>query len=307
MWLRTVLVVLLSAVCTSVPTARADDPAEFAKLVAPAARVEKVRGGFGFLEGTVWTPAGLVFSDEGPGRSDLLRWTAAGGVTVFRHPSNTSNGNTLDRQGRLVTCEQDLRAVTRTDADGHVVTLVDRYQGKRFNSPNDVVVKSDGTVWFTDPPYGLPAGQRRELDGNWVFRFDPATGGVTAAVTDMHMPNGIAFSPDESRLYVSDTNDEMRHIRVYDVHADGTAGAGRVLCRTDKGVPDGFRVDRDGRIWSSAGDGVQVFAADGRTVGKIAVPETPANVCFGGPDGHTLFIAARTGLYRIPVLVSGAR
>ena len=285
---------------------RADDPAEFAKLVAPDAKLEKVRGDFGFLEGTVWMPGGyLLFSDEGPGRNTIFKWAQQGGVTVFRRPSNTTNGNAVDRQGRLVSCEQDIRAVTRTEADGSRVTLAERYQGKRFNSPNDVVVKSDGTVWFSDPPYGLPKGQARELPGNDVFRFDPRAKTVTAVVTDMRWPNGLAFSPDEKRLYVSDTGRD-RFIRAYDVHPDGTVGDGRVLCRTDKGVPDGFRVDAGGRIWSSAGDGVHVFTPDGKRIGKILVPETPANLCFGGADGRTLFIAARTGLYRIGVNVTTA-
>ena len=281
-----------------------DDPAAFAKLVAADARPVKVRGGFGFLEGTCWMPQGyLLFSDEGPGRSTIFRWSDRDGVTVFRHPSNTTNGNAVDRQGRLVSCEQDVRAVTRTEADGTRTTLCDRYRGKRFNSPNDVVVRSDGTVWFSDPPYGLPKGQTQELPGAYVFRFDPATGSVTAVVTDMRMPNGLAFSPDERRLYVSDTGPD-RFIRAYDVNGDGTVGRGRVACRIDVGVPDGFRVDADGRIWSTAGDGIQVFTPDGKRVGKVRFPETPANLCFGGADGRTLFVADRSALYRMPVRVT---
>ena len=296
-----------AVVALTVSAAHADDAVAMAKLVPPDAKVEKLRGGFGFLEGTCWMPAGhLLFSDEGPGRDTIFKWTEADGVTPFRHPCNTTNGNTVDRDGRLISCEQDLRAVVRTEADGTRVTLVDHYDGHRLNSPNDVVVKSDGTVWFTDPPYGLPKGQQKEQAGNYVFRFDPATKAVTAVVTDMHMPNGIAFSPDESVLYVSDTAGDARHIKAFDVRPDGTVASGRVLCKTDHGAPDGFRLDSDGRIWTSAGDGVQVFTPDGKLVGRIAVPESPANVCFGGADGHTLFIAARTGLYRLATTVMAA-
>jgi gluconolactonase len=303
------LVCVARAVAADVPQLpppQGDDPAAFALLVSPQAHVEKVRAGFGFLEGTVWLPDGrLVFSDEGPGRDTLFQCSADGVVSVFRHPSHNSNGNAIDRQGRLVTCEQDTRSVTRTEPDGRTVTLADRYQGKRFNSPNDVVVKSDGTVWFTDPALGVPKGEHTELPGNWVFRVDPRTGVVTAVVTDMPTPNGLAFSPDERLLYVSDTS-RARNIRAYDVRADGTVANGRVICRTDKGVPDGFRVDQAGRLWSSAGDGIHVFGPDGKRIGRIFVPESPANLCFGGRDGHTLFIAARTGLYRIAVSVTGA-
>ena len=285
----------------------ADGPTpRMADLLAPGAKVEKIQGGFGFLEGTVWVGDHLIFSDEGDGRDTLFRYDDRGGVSVFRHPCRSTNGNTLDRQGRLLSCEQDARAVVRAEADGTLTTLVDRYDGHRFNSPNDVVVKSDDSVWFTDPSYGLPKGQPRELPGCYVFRFDPATKAVTAVVTDMRMPNGLAFSPDEKTLYVSDT-DRARHIRAFDVHADGTLGPGRELCKLDKGAPDGFRVDADGRIWTSAGDGVQVFAPDGKLIGKVPVPESPANVCFGGPAGHTLFIAARTGLYRVETTVTGAK
>ncbi len=288
------------------PSVVADDPGAFAKVIALDAKLEKVRGGFGFLEGTVWMPDGyLLFSDEGEGRSQIFKWSEKEGVTEFRHPSNMTNGNAVDRQGRLISCEQDIRAVTRTEADGSRTTLVDRCDGKRFNSPNDVVVKSDGTIWFSDPAYGLPKGEQKEYAGNHVFRFDPATKRVTAVVTDMAWPNGLAFGPDEKTLYVSDTGRD-RFIRAFDVRADGTLGAGRVVCRTDKGAPDGFRIDGDGRIWTSAGDGVHVFTPDGKRIGKILVPESPANLCFGGADGRTLFIAARTGLYRIRVNVTAA-
>ena len=166
-------------------------------------------------------------------------------------------------------------------------TLVDRFDGKKFNSPNDAVVKSDGTIWFTDPPYGLPKGETKEQDGNYVFRFDPKTKTTTLAAKDFDMPNGLCFSPDEKKLYVADSG-KPRHIRVFDVQPDGTLTGGAVFCQIDKGVPDGIRCDAQGRIFSSAGDGVHIFSPDGKLIGKILVPETPANLCFGGTDGKTL-------------------
>lgn len=183
--------------------------------------------------------------------------------------------------------------------------MVETFDGKKFNSPNDVVVKSDGTVWFTDPPYGLPKGAAKEQAGNHVYRFDPKTKAVTIVVKDADMPNGLCFSPDEKKLYLADSG-RPRHIRVFNVSADGTLANGKVFAAIDKGGPDGIRCDADGRIWSSAGDGVHVFVTDGSLVGKILVPESPANLCFGGADGKTLFITARKSLYSIPVKVGGA-
>jgi gluconolactonase len=183
--------------------------------------------------------------------------------------------------------------------------LVDEFDGKKFNSPNDVALKSDGTVWFTDPDYGL--GQNtREIEGHYDYRFDPKTKQITSVVKDFHKPNGITFSPDEKKLYVADSG-KPRHIRVFDVQKDGTLAGGRVFCEIDKGVPDGIRCDNKGRVWSSAGDGVQIFSFDGALIGKILVPETPANLCFGGKDGKTLFITARTSLYSIQTRAEGAK
>ncbi len=287
-----------------------ENAAEFARCVAPDATVTKLAGDMGFIEGPVWLKSGvLVFSDIP--NDELKQWTADGGVKTFRKPSHNANGNITDAAGRLLTCEHTGRRVAVQDKDGVVKTLVDSYEGKKFNSPNDVVVRSDGTVWFTDPEYGLKnkAGTKekegKEQPGNFVYRHDPKTGKTIAVVRDFVQPNGLAFSPDEKKLYVADSG-TPRHIRSFDVKADGTLSGGAVFCKIDKGGPDGIRVDRDGRVWSSAGDGVQVFAADGSLLGKILVPESPANLCFGGADGKTLFITARKSLYSVPTKITGA-
>lgn len=281
------------------------DAAAFAKIVAPDARLQKLATDMQFTEGPVWVAADggfLVFSDIPA--DELKKWTVKDGLTTFRKPSRNANGNTVDRQGRLVTCEHSGRRVSLLEKDGSLVTVVDRFGEKQFNSPNDVAVKSDGTLWFSDPDYGL-RGQPRDYEGCFVFRFDPKSKALTVLVKDFDKPNGIAFSPDEQRLYVADSG-KPRHIRVFDVRPDGTVANGRVFCEIDKGVPDGIRCDADGRVWSSAGDGVHVFAPDGKLIGKILVPETPANLCFGGAEGKTLFITARKSLYALPVRVKGA-
>ena len=283
------------------------ETAEFKTIVPSNAKLQKLATGMQFCEGPVWVPRDggyLVFSDIPA--DEIKKWTAKEGLTTFRKSSHNANGNTLDRQGRLITCEHSGRRVCRLEADGTLQTLVDHYDGKKFNSPNDVVVKSDGTIWFTDPPYGLPKGERKELDGNYVFRFDPSTKTTMIVSKDFDMPNGLCFSPNEKKLYIADSS-ERRHIRVFEVQRDDTLTGGAVFCVIDKGVPDGIRCDATGRVFSSAADGVQIFAPDGKLIGKILVPETPANLCFGGRNGKTLFIAARTSLYSIPLLVEGAR
>lgn len=277
---------------------------EFGKIVPPGAAVEKLAGDMKFIEGPVWLPRDggfLVFSDIPA--NQLKKWTPAGGVTVFREPSGNANGNTLDRQGRLVTAEHGGRCVGRTESDGTVRALVERYRGKKLNSPNDVVVKSDGTVWFTDPPYGIKPGEK-EQPANYVFCYDPGSDSLRAVADDFDRPNGLCFSPDEKWLYIADSG-QPRHIRVFAVRPDNTLTGGEVFCKIDPGAPDGIRCDADGRIWSSAGDGVQVFAPNGALIGKILTPEVPANLCFGGANGRTLFITARTSLYCIPTLVTG--
>ena len=281
--------------------------AEFRKIIAAKAKVEKLADGFGFTEGPVWVPVDggyLIFSDIP--KNQLKKWTKADGVTTFREPSRNINGNTLDRQGRLVSAEHSGRQISVTEKDGSVKTVVDSFDGRKFNSPNDVVVKSDGTFWFTDPPYGLPRGEKKEQEGNHVYRFDPATKKTTAVVKDFDMPNGLCFSPDESRLYVADSG-KPHHIRVFNVGKDGTVSDGRVFAVIDKGGPDGIRCDADGRIWSSSGAGVDIFGPEGSLIGKINTPKPGANVCFGGPRGTTLFITARDGLYAVETKVRGAR
>ena len=279
----------------------------FSKLVPSDARVEKLAGGLKFIEGPVWIAREggyLVFSDIPA--DELKKWTpTASQLSVFRTPSHNSNGNTLDREGRIVTCEHGARRVSLTELDGTVRVLVDRFEGKKFNSPNDVVVKSDGSIWFTDPPYGLPRGEQRELDKNYVFRLDPKSGQITIVASDFDMPNGLCFSPDESKLYIADSG-RPHHVRVFDVTDSGTLINGKIFCVIDKGAPDGMRCDEQGNLWSSAGDGVHIFSPDGKLLGKIHVDETPANLCFGGADGKTLFMTARTSLYAIKVNARGA-
>jgi gluconolactonase len=309
---RFISLALISAVSLVAAAERqAEQPAEFARCVPADAKVAKLAGEMMFIEGPVWIKAGgfLVFSDIP--KDELKQWAPSGGVTTFRAPSRNTNGNTVDAVGRLISCEHTGRRVAVLEKDGTVKTLVDSFEGRKFNSPNDVVVKSDGTIWFTDPEYGLktnPATKKKEgkeQPGNFVFRHDPKTGRTTAVVKDFVQPNGLAFSPDEKKLYVADSG-APRHIRIFDVKADGTLGGGRVFCTIDQGGPDGIRVDQAGRVWSSAGDGVQIFGLDGRLIGRILVPESPANLCFGGEDGKTLFITARKSLYSVRILVTGA-
>lgn len=281
--------------------------AGFRKIVAPDARLVKHATGMKFTEGPVWVPQDggyLVFSDIPA--NELKQWTTTSGLATFRAPSQHANGNTVDREGRLITCEHSGRRLSVLEAGGTLRTLVDRHDGKKFNSPNDAVVKSDRTVWFTDPTYGLPQGEPKEQEGNFVFRFDPQSKATTIVARDFDMPNGLCFSPDEKKLYVADSG-KPRHIRVFGVQPDGTLTGGTVLCQIDQGVPDGIRCDEAGRVYSSAGDGVQIFGPDGKLIGRILVPESPANLCFGGMDGRTLFITARTSLYSIPLKVKGAK
>ncbi len=278
--------------------------------------VEKLYTGTLWAEGPVYFADGnyLVWSDIPNNR--MLRW-AGGHVSVFRDFSNNSNGNTRDRQGRLITCEHGARRVTRTEPDGSITVLVDQFQGKKLNSPNDVVVKSDGTVWFTDPPYGILSDYEGhvaegEYGGCYVFRFDPATGALDAVVEDFNKPNGIAFSPDESKLYVVDTGrshspDAEHHIRVFSVDNQGRLSGGEVFAEVSPGIPDGLRVDLHGNIWTSAGDGVQCYAPDGVCLGKIAVPEPVSNLTFGGEKRNRLFITATTSLYAVYVATTGAQ
>jgi gluconolactonase len=281
-------------------------------LVEPGAKVQKLAGGMKFIEGPAWFPARktLVFSDIP--NSKLMQWKEGEGLSVFRD-SEASNGNILDLEGRLVTCQHDGRNLVRTEPDGKIIVLADKYDGKRFNSPNDVAVRSDGTLWFTDPPWGRKGPA--EIPGNWVYKLDPKAGSVEPVVKDLAMPNGILFSPDETRLYVADTGGhpslappEYRNlrgsIRCYELSKDGMLG--KKLFEIEHGS-DGMRVDVKGNLYTTTGGKVHVHDADGKKLGQIDVPENPANVCFGGDDMKTLFITATTSLYSIRMKNPGAK
>jgi len=273
-------------------------------------RIERLHEGCRWAEGPVYVPAGryLLWSDIPNDR--ILRWDeTTGSVGVFRQPAGYANGGTLDGAGRLVTCEHGNRRVTRTEHDGSVTVIADRYQGKRFNSPNDVVVRSDGSIWFTDPSYGIDSdyeGHRAdsEIGACHVYRVDPSTGTVRVVADDFVRPNGLAFSLDERRLYVADTR--VNHLRVFDVADDGALTGGAVFATCTVGAFDGFRLDQAGRIWAGAGDGVHCYDPDGTLIGKLRVPETVANVVFGGQRRNHLFICATTSLYAILLSVTGA-
>jgi gluconolactonase len=289
----------------------------FAPYTIPIVFLEKLHTGLRWAEGPVYfaDQRCLLFSDLPNNR--ILRFDEqTSQVTVFRADSDFSNGNTRDRQGRLVTCEHRGRRVTRTEYDGTITVLADRYDGRRLNSPNDVVVRSDGTVWFTDPSYGISAAYEggkaeSEIGSCNVYCFDPRDGSLRIVVDDFRRPNGLAFSPDEKLLYIADSGfwpnpDWPHHIRAFEV-AGGKLGKGRVLVDVSPGIPDGFRVDIDGNIWTSAGDGVHCIAPDGVLIGKIPVPEKVANVCFGGPARDRLYICGHTSLYAIHVNTRGAQ
>ena len=281
------------------------------------ARVERLWTGTRWAEGPAWFAAGryLIWSDIPNNR--MMRFDEANGnVGEFRKPSNNSNGNTVDRQGRLVSCEHGARRVTRTEHDGSITVLADKYDGKRLNSPNDVVVKSDGSIWFTDPPYGILFDYEGNLsvmeqDGAHVYRIDGTTGALTRVATDFEKPNGLAFSPDEKYLYIADTGvthkvGGPKHIRRFDVSADGTKlGKNHIFADCTVGLFDGFRIDSDGRIWTSAGDGVHCYDPDGTLIGKILIPELVSNVCFGGPKLNRLFICGTTSLYSCYLAING--
>jgi gluconolactonase len=282
------------------------------------ARVERLWTGARWLEGPAWFAAGryLVFSDIPNNR--MMRFDETSGqVSVFRSPSNNSNGNSVDSQGRLVSCEHLARRVTRTNFDGSISVLVDSFAGKRLNSPNDVVVKSDGTIWFTDPSYGILHDYEgeyaeQEIGGCHVYRHDPATGETQQVATDFVKPNGLAFSPDETLLYIADTGASHqpggpRHIRKFACTGNGALIDLGVFAECTAGFFDGFRIDRKGRIWTSAGDGVHAYDADGTLIGKIHIPENVSNVTFGGAKLNRLFITATTSLYAVYLTANGCR
>ena len=309
------------------PSIRRVDPA-LDKILPPGAKVEKVAGGFRFVEGPVWNRKGgyLVFSDI-PGNA-IMTWSPSGGASVFRakifegeYPDGMqvgTNGLTLDKEGRIVAAEHGNRQVSRIERDGALTVLAGRYQGKRLNSPNDLVIKKNGDIYFTDPPFGLlRPGQGladaarsplRELDFSGVFRITLA-GKIELMTKDIALPNGLAFSPNERELYVA--NSAGKTWSVFDVKKDGTLENGRIFYDADKetgpGVPDGMKVDTAGNVWATGPGGILVISAQGKLLGVIGFPEVPANCAWGDADGKTLYVTARTGLYRIRTNATGIR
>jgi gluconolactonase len=289
----------------------------FRSLMIGIAHLDKLADGCIWAEGPCWFADGgyLIWSDIPNNR--MLRWTPESGVSIFRADSNNSNGNTRDRQGRLVTCEHLTRRVTRTEPDGSVTVIADKYKGKRLNSPNDVIVKSDGSIWFTDPSYGILTefeGSRSEQEqgGCYVYRVDPQSGEITTVVEDFVKPNGLAFSPDEKILYIADSAgshdpNAPHHIRAFDVVDGRKLTNSRVFCDITAGIPDGFRMDVQGNLWTSTHAGVDCYAPDGTLLGRINVPEYVANVTFGGKRRNRLFITATTSLYAVYVNTTGAQ
>jgi gluconolactonase len=295
----------------------------FAKYRQSNAAIERLYTGARWAEGPVWFGDGryLLFSDIPNNR--MLRWAEeTGEVSVFRSPSNYANGNTRDKQGRLITCEHNARRVTRTELDGTINVLIDHFEGKPFNAPNDVVVHSNGSIWFSDPGYGIMSNYEGhkapfELPAN-VYRLDPGTGMAVVVVGDMRRPNGLCFSPDEKKLYICDTGmtdgpEYPHNIRVYDVVDGARLAKGRVFVEMGAGLADGIRCDVDGNIWAGAGwggedfSGVHVINPAGELIGKIHLPEICANICFGGPKRDRLFMAASTSLYSLYVGTTGVQ
>lgn len=286
----------------------------FGSCVVPGARIERIWTGGGWVEGPAWLPDSrtLVWSDIPSNR--MMSWSEpTGEVGIFRQASNGGNGNTVDRQGRLITCEQYTRRITRTERDGAITVLVDRFEGRRFNAPNDIVVKSDGSVWFTDPDYGrspLYEGTR-ELAGCHVYRLDPATGKIRQMTTDFVMPNGLAFSPDESLLYIVDTGSTHikggpNHVRRFRVDTDDALSGGEVIATNPAEKFDGFRIDIEGRLWMGAEDGIHCYLPDGAMIGKILLPERTSNLTFGGRHRNRLMITGSTSIYFLDVNARGA-
>ena len=301
---------------TGEPVSRVVGDPRFERLVPATARVTALAGGAIWAEGPVYLPAddAVIWSDV---RGNVVRrWTEATGARDLYRPSDFANGHTLDHDGRVLACEHGPRRISRYEPDGSRTTIVDRYQGHRLNSPNDIVVASDRAIWFTDPPYGIlddTEGYRAdsELEGCFVFRFDRGSGELTVASDAVLHPNGLAFSPDETTLYVSDTSIARvdggnHHIVAFDVVDRRTLAAPHVFKVMEPGVSDGLRVDVEGNVWTSAGDGIHVLAPDAVELGRILLPEEASNCTFGGPDGRRLFITATSTLWSIEVGVRGA-
>jgi len=292
---------------------------EFSKCLTGHGRVERLWTGARWVEGPVWFPAGrfILFSDIPNNR--MLRWDETNGsVSEFRNPSNFSNGNTRDLQGRLITCQHFSRSVTRTEHSGEVTTVASHFDGKRLNSPNDVVVKSDGSIWFTDPDYGIMSDYEgckspNEQSSCNVFRIDQKTGDIHLITDRLVKPNGLCFNNSEDKLFVSDTGgshvaDGPRHIYSFDLKGEKlTSENPEIFAECSNGLFDGFRIDNEDRIWTSAADGVHCYNSAGDLIGKIKIPEIVSNVCFGGPRLNRLFITGTTSLYSVYLAVNGIR
>ncbi|AMM18647.1 gluconolactonase (plasmid) [Burkholderia sp. PAMC 28687] len=301
---------------TTRPDVEIIDPC-FKPMVLPNAPLELLGEGFRWLEGPVWfaDQECLLFSDLPNDR--IMRWTPDGGISMFRQPSGFANGHTRDLQGRLIGCSHQNRCITRTELDGRVVVLVDRYEGKRLNSPNDVIVKSDETIWFSDPPYGIQTdyegGKQVSACPACVYRLIPDTGELSVVSERFTGPNGLCFAPDETRLYVCESGLQFdpapaQHIAVLEVCADGASlGEPRIFHKIDPGFADGIRCDEDGNVWSSAADGVHCIAPSGELIGKIRVPHAVSNLTFGGRNRSRLFICASHSLFAIYTNQRGAQ
>lgn len=310
---RVAICSLLLTVSLAVPSnsiteaaSNTDDKDSLQAILDDNTQVKKVAVGFEFTEGPLWHPKGFLLFSDIPANT-IYQWTPNKKPKIFRRPSGNANGNTLDRERRLIASEHSNRRVSRTEKDGTVVTLVSQYKGKRLNSPNDVVVKSDGSIYFTDPPYGISSDQE-ELGFYGVYRLAP-DGKLSLLVKDFVRPNGIAFSPDEKKLYVSDS--QAGHIRIFNVKPDGSLGNGRIFAKqkdpSKQGVPDGMKVDVKGNVYSTGPGGVWVFSPSGNLLGLIKVPEATANLAWGDRDYKTLYITAKTSLYRIRLKIAGVR
>jgi gluconolactonase len=282
--------------------------ARFAHYILANASLEQLADGFRWVEGLVWMgDAGCLLFQDLP-RDRTMRWIEDAGVSVYRAPSGYANGQTRDCQGRLISCSHRERCLFRTELDGSITRLVDRHGGRRLNSPNDVAVRSDGTIWFTDPLYGIQTnyegGRQASEQPPALYRFDPGTGEINVAAGDFDGPNGLAFSPDERRLYVAETGDQTadnpkQYIRAFDVDAAGLLSGGDIFHKIEPGYADGLCVDEDGNLWSSAGDGVHCIDPDGRLLGKVLVPHRVSNLTFGGACRNRLFIGGSHTLYAI--------
>lgn len=282
-------------------SAYSDNHDRLEAIVAPGVEVKKLGGGMKFTEGPVWIPSEkkVVFSDIP--NSVLMQWSEAGGLEEFREVEQ-SNGNILDLEGNILSCQHGGRNVIRIGKDGEVTVLAETYQGKKFNSPNDLAIRSGGAIRFTDPSYGL-RGRPAGVEGKWVYKLDPKSGDVTVVYKGFDMPNGIAFSPDEERVYIADSG-KVAKIRAFEVVEKDMLG--EPVWEIDQGC-DGLCVDTEGNLYTTSGGGIHVYDKNGKKLGLIKTPENPANVCFGGADYDTLYITARTGLYSVVTKMKGAK